>query len=88
MATELNKVEIGKAVVGIIVSAGVTQVVSGVIATNVPTRNIFHKSVVWIGKTVISSMITEAATKHVDQKIDDTIEWWEENVSATLKIEG
>jgi hypothetical protein len=61
-----------------IVAVGINQIVSGVVATNVPRGNIAQRSCVWVGKQVITSMLSEKASEHTDKQIEAAINFWKE----------
>lgn len=57
-------------------------VVGAAISMNVPARNNAEKVLVVVGKITLSSMLGDLAVKHVDQKIDDAIHWYDDTFST------
>lgn len=85
-----DKVEMVKQSVDIVVGTGVGQIISGIVDTNVTTTNRLGRFTVFAAKMVIASMASEQTKKYTDEKIDNTIKWWEEvkNVGRTEGLEG
>jgi hypothetical protein len=54
---------------------GVSKVVNDVIVNNTNIQTTRDAVKVWTGSVVIGSMITEAASRHVDEKINAVLAW-------------
>lgn len=79
----MKKLELIKTGVGIIVSVGVGGIVSNAIKSTTPdTAGTIKKVCIGIGSFVISSMLTDEATKYTDKKIDETVNQIKETIES------
>lgn len=77
----MTKLELGKSIMGVFVTAGVSKIVSSVVENNVFTKTKFDKVIVFCGRVAISSAVSEFSKRNLERKIDEAITWWAENVS-------
>jgi hypothetical protein len=68
MLTNLNMIKLTAQIVS---GLGVSKVVGDVIRNNVSVMTTFDAVKVWTGTLVITSMVVEQSTKHVNNTIDD-----------------
>lgn len=79
----MKKLELIKTGVSIIVSVGVGAIVSNTIKSTTPdTAGTIKKVCIGIGGFVLSSMLTDEATKYTDKKIDNTVKEIQETVNG------
>lgn len=60
-----------------VVGYGVSKVVKDIIRNNAIVLTNADVVKIWIGGIVIGSMVTEAATKHVNARFDEMMVWFE-----------
>jgi len=72
----MTKLGIVKLVVNIVVATGVSKVTNDVISNNVDIESTEDQIKVAIGSVIIGSMIAEAASTHVNGKIDSIANVW------------
>ena len=76
----ITKLDILKQAVGLVVGAGVSQIVGSIVANNVATENTVQKVTVFAGKTGIAMVVNDMVRKHTDSQIDAAASWVRENV--------
>lgn len=76
----MTKLEFAKGAAKLIVGIGTGKVVHGIIATNVPSGGIITKVTVVTAAIVIGAMASEKTEAFTDQKIDEAVTWWNQNV--------
>lgn len=82
----MNKLEITKLVVNLVVGAGVGRIASEVIANNVSEPDkVIHKVTLVAGSVVIGAMAKDATKKYTSAKIDELAEAWSEFKSTSEK---
>lgn len=81
----MNKVDLLKAGVGLIVGAGVSHVVGGAIKNLVPQQTLMQKALTFSGKTAITMIVSDAAQNAVSDRIDAIISWTQKNVSVSTE---
>jgi hypothetical protein len=77
----MNTFEITKTVLGFVVGAGVSAIVSQVVDQNTTASNLPHKLIIFAGKTGISLVLNDVVEEHLNKKIDNIETWWTENVT-------
>lgn len=80
-----EKTNLVKNGVDVVVGVGVSEIIGSIIQSNVQPGNMAQRFCVFAAKHVVVAMATERTTKFTDEKIDNTITWWEENTSATRR---
>ena len=71
----LDKIKIGKQITGGIVGAGVTQIVNGFVDAVITPQTVVQRVLIFAGKTGISMLAADLVKQHVDEKIDEAVEW-------------
>lgn len=66
-------------------SVGVSKIFSDVIANNVTVQTPADVAKVWAGSIVLGSMVAEAASKHVNNRVDAAAAWYESRKDSTPK---
>lgn len=79
--TLVDKIKIAKQVVSTIVGIGVSKIVSGIIENNVDTTTVASKVTVASASGVIGWAAADYASDYTDNKIDEAVAWWRENVT-------
>lgn len=74
-----NNVKLIKTVAGLVVRPAVHQIVFGIIATNVPRRNVYEKVLAIYGGFVIASVVSNVAVEHIEDKVDEINTWVSEH---------
>lgn len=82
-----NKLDIAKTAIKVVASAGVTKVVKDIIDNNTDVETTTDDVKVWIGSAVISSMVTNAASNHIETQIGKLILSVEKMKKAAEKAE-
>lgn len=82
----MNKLAIVKKAVNLVVGAGATRIVAGIIANNTAPTKLTDKVAILAAAFVLGSIAAEIMTKYTDTKIDELAQTWKENV--TKKIES
>ena len=73
----MNKLDITKTVIGFVVGAGTTKIVTGIILHNTDPEKVTDK-------VAIGSMTADLTKKYTSAKIDEIAEWWDKNVKPKL----
>lgn len=76
-----------KTAVNVIVGAGTSKIVKGIIENNTMPENAKDKAAILAATFVVGSMVSEATSKHTGAKIDALADWWTTNVSSKFKDE-
>lgn len=77
----VNKTEIAKKAVSLIVGLGTTKIVNDIIENNTNTERATDKVAVKAGSIVIGSMAADATSSYTDTKIDEIVTWWNKNIT-------
>lgn len=72
---DLDKVKIGKQLVGAIVGAGVNQIVNGFVEAVTAPQTPIQRILIFAGRTGISMVVADKVKTHVDDKIDEAVDW-------------
>lgn len=75
----LDKLKIFKQGVGMIVGAGVANIVKEFVARVAPTETPVQKVLVFSGRVGIGMLVADKVKEHVDMKIDEAAEWVKDN---------
>jgi uncharacterized membrane protein len=69
----MNKIGVAKAVGSLIVSVGVSAIVGNAVKATTPYKvGRIQKACIWIGSFVLSSMVSDKASKYTEDKIEET----------------
>lgn len=81
----MTKLDLLKAAVGAVTGTGVSYIVGGIVATNVPQQTIVQKGAVLAGQLGIAAVVSQRVREHTDAKIDEAIAWYNENITKSTK---
>lgn len=71
----MNPLNLVKTVTEVVVSVGVGAIVGNVIKASIPANtHVLKRAAIGVGGFVLSSMITDKATKYATDTIDDTVD--------------
>jgi hypothetical protein len=73
----MSNMPLTRLVVQLVASVGVSKVVNDVIKNNVTVTSTFQQVNVWTGSIVIGSLIGDVASKHVDDRTTQVINWYQ-----------
>jgi uncharacterized membrane protein len=76
----VDKIEIAKKAVEIVVGFGTSRIVGSIVSNNVPTTNLFQKVTVTVASVAIGSLVAEKTAEHTNEKIDEMVDWYRTNV--------
>jgi len=80
-----SKTEIAKTVVGFVVGFGASRIARAIIDKNTDEEERLHnRAAVASAQLVVGMMAADAARKYTDAKIDEVVDWWENNVKPKL----
>lgn len=77
----MSKLDIAKQGIGVVVGAGVGSIVRGIVDATVPQETPVQRVLVLVGKVSISSFVTHHVKLHVNDAIDEVVEWYKTNTS-------
>lgn len=80
----MNKLDITKTVIGFVVGAGTTKIVTGIILHNTDPEKVTDKVAIAAAGVAIGSMTADLTKKYTSAKIDEIAEWWDKNVKPKL----
>ena len=72
----MNRIEIAKQAVSIVVGLGTSKIIAGVIANNTNPENLLQKIEITSASVVLGGIIAEASRKYTDAKIEAIASWW------------
>jgi len=75
---KITKLDIAKKAVSVVVGAGVTRIVAGIIQNNTAPAKVTDKVAIVAAAFVLGSMAADATSKYTDAKIDEIAAWWKE----------
>ena len=78
----MDKIEIAKNVVKIVSGLGVTRIVGSIVANQAHVSTLPQKICVVVASGVIGSMAADAMGEYTDEKIDDVVTWYHQNVKS------
>lgn len=85
----MNKLEIAKTAVGVVVGSGTTKIITAIVKNNIQIRQaadavapkVTDKAAVAAGAFVLGAMVADISKRYTDTKIDEIATWWTENVT-------
>lgn len=81
-----TKIDIFKAVVGAVAGYGASRIAKMVIEKNTEEEDRLHnRAAVFSAEVVIGMAVSDAIRRYTDAKIDEAVNWWEENITPRLK---
>lgn len=81
----MDKIAIVKKAISTIVGIGTSKIVAGIIESNVDTTNIASKVTVGAASAAIGFAASDFTSDYTDQKIDEIVTWWQNNVTVRSK---
>lgn len=78
----MNKIELARGAVSIATGLGISQIITGVVASTTPTDTTYQKVTVTTAKIALGMLIGEALDNMLDRKQADLISWWNENITT------
>lgn len=79
----MTPIDIAKNVVNFVVGAGTYRISKSIIDHNTDPETTYQKVSNNAASLVIATMAADATTSWTDQKIDEFVLWWKENVKIT-----
>jgi hypothetical protein len=80
------KIDTVKAVVGLVAGYGASRIAKMVIEKNTEDEERLHnRAAVFSAEVVIGMAVADATRRYTDAKIDEAVEWWNENIKPRLK---
>lgn len=76
----MTKIEIAKTLTSVVVGAGTTKIVAGIVRHNTDPETVADKVTILSGSFVLGSMVADATKKYTDARIDEVVDWWQKNV--------
>jgi len=83
----MTKLDLLKSGIGFATSAGISQIVGGFVRNNTTCENAVQKGTVWVAKIGLTTVISEVLRTMTDKKIDNAVEWYDENITKELAKE-
>lgn len=83
----MDTLAIAKKAVQIVVGAGVTKIVAGIIEHNTDPKKVTDKVAIVGASFVLGSMAADATSKYTDAKIDELAAWWQSNIKKKFEKE-
>lgn len=82
----INKLDLAKKAVNIVVGAGVSKIVHNFISNNtLPEQSLPARAAIAVSSVVIGMMAREATERFTSDQIDKIAEWWDLEVKPKLK---
>lgn len=78
----MDKIELAKNVVKIVSGLGVTRIVGSIVSNQTHVATLPQKVCVVVASGVLGSMAADAMGNYTDEKIDDVVTWYRENVKS------
>jgi hypothetical protein len=83
----LDKVDLTKQAVSAIVWFSVSKVIDQIVSNNTSPVKWLDKPRITIGSYFLGAILAQACKRYTDEKIDDLIEWWKENIQPKLETQ-
>jgi heme O synthase-like polyprenyltransferase len=84
----MTKIEVTKQIVSLVVGAGTTKIIAGIIARNTEPTKLTQKVSIVAAGVVLGSMAADATSSYTDAKIDEIVDWWNNRVKKAWKQES
>lgn len=78
----IDKIEVTKKIVNIIVATGTSKIVGSIIKNNTTADSVTDKVAMTAGAAVLGMMAADASSNYTDAKIDEIVAWWRVNVKS------
>jgi len=83
----MTKIELTKRLTSLIVGVGTGKIISSIIKNNVAPEKLTDKVAIACASYVLGAMVADAASNWTDAKIDEAVNWWNENVRGKKEPE-
>lgn len=80
--TPITKLDLAKSVTNLVIGAGISLIVDGVVKNNVTPKNLLQRGLIFAGRTGISMVLSDVTKTHTDAKFDAAETWWKENITT------
>lgn len=81
-----TKIDIAKTIVGAVAGFGASRIAKMVIEKNTDEEERLHnRAAVFSAEVVIGMAVSDMTRRYTDAKIDEAVEWWNENITPRLK---
>jgi hypothetical protein len=80
----MDKKELVKSAVSAVVWFSVSKVIDQIIQNNTTPTKWLDKPRITIGSHFLGALLAKACKTYTDEKIDELIEWWKENIQPKL----
>jgi hypothetical protein len=84
----VTKIDLAKRIVSIVVGAGTTKIVTGIIVRNTDPAKITDKVAIVSAGLVLGSMAADATSSYTDAKIDEIVSWFDERIKKARNQES
>jgi hypothetical protein len=80
-----TKIDIVKAVVGAVAGYGASRIAKMVIEKNTDDEERLHnRAAVFSAEVVIGMAVSDVTRRYTDAKVDEAVDWWNENIKPRL----
>jgi hypothetical protein len=80
-----TKIDIVKTVVGVVAGFGASRIAKMIIEKNTDEEERLHnRAAVFSAEVVIGMAASDATRRYTDAKIDEAVDWWNENIKPRL----
>lgn len=81
-----TKIDTFKTVVGVVAGYGASRIVKMIIVKNTDEEERLHnRAAVFSAEVVIGMAASDVTRRYTDAKIDEAVDWWNENIKPRLK---
>jgi hypothetical protein len=80
----MDKKELVKSAVSAVVWFSVSKVIDQIIQNNTTPTKWLDKPRITIGSYFLGALLAKACKTYTDEKIDELVEWWKENIQPKL----
>lgn len=77
----MSKLDLAKAAVNFVVSAGVTKIVGGIIVNNTNPEKVTDIVSIYVGGAALGMMVAHHTKEYTSKTIDEAAAWWTENIT-------
>jgi len=78
----MNKIDVTKKVTSVVIVLGTGKIISAITKNNTSPDKLTDKVTMACAAYVLGMMVADATTKYTDAKIDELVQWWNENVKG------
>lgn len=75
----MNKLDSIKLGSNIAATAGTIHIVSNIVSTLVPRRNVIERTLAFVGSLAVGSLLADVTRTHVEKRIDEVVTWLDQN---------